>query len=263
VKRIIIKIEEGHTIWMDYTEWEALKKFGDRRINIREKCKETIMEEYKQLTDEELDKAIEEIIPILQARAISFTKNKSEANDLFQETFLKIWSNKDKFTYNESLKAWCYKIMYNTLVDMFKESKKTTPLEVGFNEQRDTSYANNRGIITPDSPLLKDYNYAETNMSYEDILNTIDEVLSPTDSFIVRKLLSGYKQAEVATELGLERNNVKQHYFQAIRKVRSVLKDKFNLDEKYGSNDSLIPTHKVYRRRKLDRDIKYRKKFEQ
>jgi RNA polymerase sigma factor (sigma-70 family) len=221
------------------------------------------MENYKQLTDGDLDKAIEEIIPILQARATSFTKNKSEANDLFQETFLKIWSNKDKFTYNESLKAWCYKIMYNTFIDMFKESKRTTPLEDNYVDDSpgSSSYTPNTVIIS--SPLLKEYNYAEAYMSTEDIMTTIDEVLSPTDAFIVKRILSGYKQAEVAEELGLERNNVKQHYFQAIRKVRATLKDKFNLDDNYGSNDSLIPTHKVYRRRKLDRDIKYRKKFEQ
>jgi hypothetical protein len=35
-KRVIIKIEEGHTIWMDYDTWVALKKFGDSRPKIGE-----------------------------------------------------------------------------------------------------------------------------------------------------------------------------------------------------------------------------------
>jgi RNA polymerase sigma factor (sigma-70 family) len=203
-----------------------------------------------ELKGKELDEAILELIPMLKLRASKFLKSSEDSNDLFQETFLKIWSNKDKFVYNESLRAWCYKIMYNTLVDNFKEKKKTSFLT---DESDDIPFKQDR--------FLTDFNDAETNITTEDIYETIEKVLSPIDVIIVTKKLSGFKQSEIAEELGLEINNVKQHYFQAIRKVRKELSSKFNLDENYGNNSSLIDLHKSYRRIKIEKEGLHRKKF--
>jgi RNA polymerase sigma factor (sigma-70 family) len=211
------------------------------------------------LTREELNVAIQELIPVLKSRASSFIKSKEEADDLFQETFVKIWANTDKFIYNESLKAWCFKIMYNTFVDMFKENKKKTFLEEG--DKPDSLNINTLFKRNFKELGLIEYNEAENNIITDDIMQTIDSVLSPIDALIVKRKLTGFKQEEIAKELGLKKNNVKQHYFQAIRKVRKELASKFNLDDNYGCNTSLVETHKVYRRRQLDREEVYRKKF--
>lgn len=58
-----------------------------------------------------------------------FLKNTSSvevANDKVQEVFIKIYRNKEKFTYG-SLKAWIFKICRNTLIDTYR---RRNPQEV-------------------------------------------------------------------------------------------------------------------------------------
>jgi RNA polymerase sigma factor (sigma-70 family) len=204
-------------------------------------------------TMEELDNKIQELIPQLQRRAQNFLKDKDDADELFQETFLKIWANRDKFTYNESLKAWCYAIMYNTFVDSFNSNKKKVYFKENESEDRDKIERHSS---------LKDYNTAESSMEMEEIHKAIDETLKGKSNFIVKHMLAGYKHAEIGDLLGISENSAKQQYFHAVRKLREVLKDKFDLDDKFGDNINLVPIHKIYQRRRFDRDIKHRKKFE-
>lgn len=209
----------------------------------------------EKINQQELEGRITKLIPSLQKKASTFTRDIEEADDLFQETFVKIWTNKHKYVYDESLRAWCYKIMYNTYIDTLKKSKKTININLDTEEEQGMQF---RHIDS-----LKEDSIVEDSITIEDIHATISEELSNIDAYIVTMILSGYKQQEIADKLGLQRNNVKQHYFQAIRKVRAALSVKFNLDSSYGNNPNLIQLHKEYRLKKAIKESKHRKKFEE
>ena len=56
--------------------------------------------------------------------ALSLTSDQEKAQDLLQETFLKVLTNIDKFTQNTNFKAWVYTIMKNTFINDYRKNEK-------------------------------------------------------------------------------------------------------------------------------------------
>jgi RNA polymerase sigma-70 factor (ECF subfamily) len=54
------------------------------------------------------------LIPALRAFAWSLSHNRSDADDLVQETLIKAWSNRQKFEPGTNLRAWLFTILRNT-----------------------------------------------------------------------------------------------------------------------------------------------------
>jgi RNA polymerase sigma-70 factor, ECF subfamily len=54
------------------------------------------------------------LIPALRAFAWSLSHNRSDADDLVQETLIKAWSNREKFEPGSNLRAWLFTILRNT-----------------------------------------------------------------------------------------------------------------------------------------------------
>lgn len=55
-----------------------------------------------------------EQIPALRAFAWSVSRNGSDADDLVQETLIKAWRHRDRFTPGTNLRAWLFTILRNT-----------------------------------------------------------------------------------------------------------------------------------------------------
>ena len=60
--------------------------------------------------------------------------NQSEAEDITQEVFVKIWKNIKKFDQNRSFKPWIFQIAKNTSID-FLRKKKSIPFSKFENEE--------------------------------------------------------------------------------------------------------------------------------
>ena len=56
--------------------------------------------------------------------AFQLTKNKSDAEDLVQETYLKAYRSFHAFKPGTNFKAWIHKILYNNFVNLYRKKKK-------------------------------------------------------------------------------------------------------------------------------------------
>ncbi|MEP0774186.1 MAG: sigma-70 family RNA polymerase sigma factor [Acidobacteriota bacterium] len=56
--------------------------------------------------------------------AVSFARSRSEAEDLTQEVYLKIWQNLDRFEAGSSFRAWAYRVARNLFVDAYRRSRR-------------------------------------------------------------------------------------------------------------------------------------------
>lgn len=65
-----------------------------------------------------------ELLPALRAFARSLTRNRTEADDLVQETFLKALSNIDKFDPGTNLRAWLFTILRNTYYTEIRKRRR-------------------------------------------------------------------------------------------------------------------------------------------
>ena len=67
--------------------------------------------------------------PALFATALKLTRNRQDAEDLVQETYLKGWAHYDGFTEGTNLKAWLFRILRNSFINGYRRIK-AAPKEV-------------------------------------------------------------------------------------------------------------------------------------
>ena len=72
----------------------------------------------------------------LYSAALRMTRNPSDAEDLVQETYLRAYRGFGGFQEGTNLKAWLYKILTNTYINMYR-AKKRRPDEVDFDDAED------------------------------------------------------------------------------------------------------------------------------
>lgn len=112
-------------------------------------------------------------------------KNKNTANDIYQESFLKIHKNISTLKQRDKLKPWIYQIVRNEIANFFNKEKKYTDL------------TENKENITEDI-----INYC----CFDKFLNALPDIYKNSIELIY---IEGKKQYEVAKILGISLANVK------------------------------------------------------
>jgi RNA polymerase sigma-70 factor (ECF subfamily) len=77
-----------------------------------------------------------EHMPALYAAAMRMTRNKSDAEDLVQETYLKAYRAYGGFQEGTNLRAWLYRILTNTFINSYR-AKKRRPDESDLDDVED------------------------------------------------------------------------------------------------------------------------------
>ena len=72
----------------------------------------------------------------LYSAAMRMTRNPADAEDLVQETFLRAYRGFGGFQDGTNLKAWLYKILTNTYINIYR-AKQRRPDEVDFDDVED------------------------------------------------------------------------------------------------------------------------------
>lgn len=82
-------------------------------------------------TDDFIDKVLEEYSNMVYRLALSQTKNSADAQDVYQEVFLRLISTNKKFESDEHLKAWLIKVTINCSRKLFSTAwfRHTVPLD--------------------------------------------------------------------------------------------------------------------------------------
>ena len=81
----------------------------------------------------------EEFSISLKRYILGYVKDETIADDLLQETFIKIHLNSDKIKKKESLKSWIYAIARNVVMDHFKKESKTVNSDLFYVEEEESS----------------------------------------------------------------------------------------------------------------------------
>ncbi|MFC0673445.1 sigma-70 family RNA polymerase sigma factor [Brachybacterium hainanense] len=76
----------------------------------------------------------------LYGGALRMTRKPEDAEDLVQETFMKAFRARDRFTPGTNLRAWLYRIMTNTYISSYRQ-KQRRPKEAWTDEVQDWQLA--------------------------------------------------------------------------------------------------------------------------
>ncbi|NNC50035.1 MAG: RNA polymerase sigma factor [Flaviramulus sp.] len=142
-------------------------------------------------------------------------KNREEAEEVSQDTFIKVYKSLNKFKGDSKFSTWIYKIAYNTSLDRLKKNKK---------------FINNVAINEFTEHQVKTIDNALNKLEKKEREHTIQECLNllPSENSF---LLTLYYYEELSLEeiskiIGITPNNVKVKLFRSRKKLATILKDK-------------------------------------
>lgn len=145
--------------------------------------------------------------PKMYGVCLRYTSNTDEANDLLQESFIKIFNKIEKFNNKGSLEGWIRRIVVNTCIDNFRKNSK-------FLEDKDiddVSYA-----LESDSDIFGELNYKE-------ILFVINKLPDGYKTIFNLYAIEGFTHKEIAEELSISVNTSKSQYSRARKSLLRLL----------------------------------------
>ena len=145
--------------------------------------------------------------------ALSLTTNREAAEDLLQETTLRVLNNKDKYYENVNFKGWVFTIMHNIFVNNYRRIVRSKTFIDKTENLYHLNLPQDSGFDTPDSA----YTVKEINKA---INSFTDEYKVPFSMHV-----SGYKYKEIAHHLGLPIGTVKSRIYFARQRLQAMLKD--------------------------------------
>jgi len=148
----------------------------------------------------------------LRSFAMTFTRNREDANDLTQETMLKAISYRDHYTPQTNFKAWVFTIMRNIFINQYRRKVKSGTI---FDHSADLYLLNNTG-----DALQSTDNYLLGKQLEQSIGQLTEEYKRPFEMHH-----SGFKYKEIADELNIPIGTVKSRIFIARKKLMDLLPD--------------------------------------
>ncbi|OQP63677.1 RNA polymerase sigma factor [Niastella populi] len=138
---------------------------------------------------------------------LRFVKSPAITEDVLQDVFLKIWEIRDRIDPSLSFKAYLYKICRNSVFKLLKKISVDEALRLQVMQQFTQSVAD------ADLKILW--------QQYEEILQAAINKLSPQRQKVFRLCREeGKSYEQVANELGISRNTVKEHMVLAMKQIR-------------------------------------------
>ncbi|MEX0362506.1 MAG: RNA polymerase sigma factor [Allomuricauda sp.] len=145
--------------------------------------------------------------------AIRTLKNREEAEEVAQDTFIKVFKSLKNFKGDAKLSSWIYRIAYNTCLDRVKKHKKelkNTPIE------------------EVKSEAVMEMGNALDGMVMQERAETIKrciQLLSPVDAALLTLFYFEEKDLkEMAKALNLSPNTAKVKLFRARNRLGTILK---------------------------------------
>ena len=147
--------------------------------------------------------------------ALRMLKNREEAEEVSQDTFVKTYRSLNKFKGDSKFSTWIYKVAYNSCLDRIKKNKKyLNDVEINEFTEHQVKTVNNAF-----DALVEE----ERNQLIQDCLH----LLPSEDSFLLTLYYFEEQSLdEIADIVGISANNVKVKLFRSRKKLASILKDR-------------------------------------
>ncbi len=147
--------------------------------------------------------------------AIRMLKNREEAEEVSQDTFIKVYKSLPKFKGDSKLSTWVYKVAYNTCLDRIKKNNRRQ------SEITIDSFTENQ-IKTLDNALSA-LEEKEQQQTIQDCL----QQLSSKDSFLLTLFyFEELSLEEISQIVNMEPNTVKVNIHRARKRLASILKQR-------------------------------------
>jgi RNA polymerase sigma-70 factor, ECF subfamily len=155
--------------------------------------------------------------------ALNLLRSQEDANDVYQEAFLRVYRNLNSFRFDCSFHTWLYRIVTNLCLDHLRKRKvrKEEPTVITTSEgplDRMDTVAEERAHGDPERKLLS-----------SELKNRIEQVLSgltPRERMVFEmRHYQGMRLRSIGEVLGTSEEAAKNCLFRATQKLRAALGD--------------------------------------
>lgn len=143
-----------------------------------------------------------EFAPQLFATAVRMTRNRADAEDLVQETYMKAWRAYDSYEEGTNLRAWLFRIMTNTYINKYN-AKMRRPTETELDDVEELYLYRRLGTIDQSRMSASAEDQMMELFTDDEVKNAIEEL---PETFRMPLLLSdvdGFSYKEIAEMLDI------------------------------------------------------------
>ena len=145
--------------------------------------------------------------------AMMLTLNRDDAQDLTQDTTLKVLGNQEKFVDNINFKGWVLTVMRNIFINNYHKIVRTQTVIDQEADLYNLDVPQDSGFDSPDGS----YDMQEITAAIEKLNDDLKVPFS--------MCVSGYKYSEIAENLDIPLGTVKSRIFFARQELQKNLKD--------------------------------------
>ena len=158
---------------------------------------------------------LDEVSHALMAFSLKLTGNYADAEDLFQDTAIRIVTNAEKYHQGTNFKAWAATIMRNIFINNYRKKLRRNLIV----DQTPNSFYLNSG----DEMVV---NEGERDVIFEELMELVRAL---PDDFKVPFVMAyeGYKYDEIAEELGSPLGTIKSRIFFARKKLQKMYEESY------------------------------------
>jgi RNA polymerase sigma-70 factor (ECF subfamily) len=159
---------------------------------------------------------------------LTLVKDEWVADDLIQETFLKIQNNLKNLKDPSKLSSWIFRIAYNLCQDHFRQLKRSRKEE---RIDQDGMEDFKEALIQKGLDIQKELEQRQMGECVQDQINLLPESLR---TVLLLFDIMEFSHQEIADILGLTVKNVKVRLHRARKKLKPILEEKcaFERDER-------------------------------
>lgn len=153
----------------------------------------------------------------LQSNLLNFayqlTTSREAAQDLVQDTTLKVLDNESKYVDNVNFKGWVFTIMRNIFINNYRRQVRSATVIDTTEDLYHINLSQESGLTTP-----------EGSFAHKEIAMAINS-FAPEYRVPFNMYIAGYKYSEIAEKMKLPLGTVKSRIFFARKRLQGILKD--------------------------------------
>ena len=146
-----------------------------------------------------------------------YKKDKSEAESLMNQGFLKILTNLDKYSEAVPFEAWSRKIMINTVIDDYRKTKKDKET-IEYADFQEPTY----------DQYYIDYNEADKEFNAEELKLMLLKLPDMSRKVFNLYAVDGYSHKEISEMLSMSVGTSKWHVSFARTELKKLIEKKLN-----------------------------------
>lgn len=164
-----------------------------------------------------------DILPLknmLYRLALRITLNREDAEDIVQDTLIKVWNRRDTWHQIDSIEAYCTAVCRNLALDRIQRERRRDTVS------GDSLHTLQEQPDSNDGPLEK----ASQRQNVEIVRRLVDSLPEKQRSCLQLRDFEGKTYKEIAAALAISEEQVKVNIFRA----RQTIKQQFKICDNYG-----------------------------